>query len=638
MSVPAGAGAGGGGGGGSAFWPISTFLANCVAAYGGQGGGYGAGGGGGGGARILNSVYTGTSGAGGRGADGAVLLEYTFGDGSVDYGCVTLGEIVSDLCQRAGLESEQIDVSDLTECVDGYLVGRVMTARDSIGPLRSYGWFDCVESDGVLKWPTRGKAAVATLTADDLAAHVSGEQRPSAVETTRGQEVELPRRLRVHYAQTDMNYEPGEQSASRLTAGDVEVRDLEVAVAMSHQKAAQIADVVLYDLWTGRNRYRATIDHSWLPLEPADAILAPIDGRLERLRIVSVDHALPGLLRLELVRDDDGVYVSYAIGNEPDYSGIGTGVASPGTADLVLLDLPALRDSDNDAGYYAAVQSIGGTTFGGAVLFRSPDGGATYDEVATLFSEATIGELTEALPAGPTTIIDEGNELLVDAADDLESVDETSLLVGRNAAAIGADGRWEIIQFRDAEQVGSPPVWRLTGLLRGRRGTEWAVGTSEVGDRFVLLDGSVERVPLNIAGIGASRLHKAVLSGRSIDETDGVEFAGNGVALEPFSPVHVEGARSGGDLVITWTRRDRFGQELMSGSEIPMSESPESYEVDIYDGPDVVRTLASTTPTVTYTDTQQAADFGSPTPESVTVRIYQLSALVGRGYPTEATL
>lgn len=551
--------------------------------------------------------------------------------------CTQLGAIVSHLCERAGLQSGQIDVSDLTECVHGYAVSRVMSARDAISPLRSFGWFDCVESDGVLKWPTRGKAPVATLTSDDLAAHASGEQRPSAIDTTRTQEVELPRRLRVHYAQMDMNYEPGEQSASRLTAGDVEVRDMEVAVAMSHQKAAQIADVVLYDLWVNRNRYRLSVDHSWLHLEPADAILAPVDGRQERLRITSIDHSLPGLLRLESVRDDDGVYVSYAIGNDPDYAGIGHSVASIGVADLVLLDLPALRDEDDDPGYYAAVQAVGGSTFGGAAIFRSPDGGTTYDEVAVITTEATIGELTESLATGPTTIIDEGNILTVECEEDLESISHESLLAGRNAAAIGDDGRWEIVQFRDAEQLGSPPVWQLTGLLRGRRGTEWAIGTSEVGDRFVLLDTAIERVPLNLAAVGASRPHKAVLAGASIDGTTAVDFTGRGVALEPFAVVHVEGERDGNDLTITWIRRGRIGQELPANIDIPLSEASESYEVDVLDGVTVIRTISAASPTATYTSAQQITDFGSPQ-SAVAVRIYQLSATVGRGYPTEATL
>jgi hypothetical protein len=603
---------------------------------GGAGGLYGGGGGGGGGAMDYGPPDS-VSGAGAEGAAGVVIASFSAPN---DSACITLGQIVSDICLRVGLTAEQIDVSDLTECVDGYVITRVMSARDAISPLRSYGWFDCVESDGILKWPTRGKAGLFDFTADDLAAHIAGDSRPSSAEIDRQQEVELPRRLRVHYAQTLQNYEPGEQSASRLTAGDVEVRDMEVAVAMSDTKGARIADVVLYDLWVSRNRIRAIVDHSWLDLEPADAGTMPLDGRQERVRITNIDHSLPGLLRLDLVRDDDGVYQSYALGAPAAYAGTGgASIPTPGTAELVLLDLPLLRDADNDAGYYAAVHSIGGTNWAGAALYRSPDGGSTYEEVAVTSEEASVGRLVSALDAGPTTIIDEGNELFVDMdSGELESVSEASLLAGLNAAAIGADGRWEIIQFRDAVISGSPNSWQLTGLLRGRRGTEWAVGTSQAGDKFVLLDSALMRVPMNIAAIGVERPHKGVLVGTSLEATSAADFTGNAVALEPFAPVSVEGAWSGGDLVITWLRRGRIGQELPSGSDIPLSEETEAYEVDILDGLTVVRTLSSSTPTATYTAAQMAADFGSPTPASIDVRIYQLSAVVGRGYAAEATL
>ena len=560
-------------------------------------------------------------------------------------GASSLGIIVRDVCQRCGLDWDQVDTTDLTQAVFGYAITRVMSGRDAISPLRSVGMFDCVESAGVLKWPTRGKAIVASFTSDDLGAHEAGGQRPAAIQVTRTQEVELPRRLRVHYAQVDMNYEAGEQGASRLSVGTDQVQDVELAIAMSDNRAAQTAEVLLYDAWISRNRYETTVDQSFLALEPADAVEAPVDGRMERLRIVDTDYSLPGLIRLALVRDDDGVYESYAVGAPAAYSGTtGSNISVPGTADLVLLDLPLLRDADNDAGYYAAVQATGSTSFGGAVLYRSPDGGITYDSVATFTLEATIGDVVDPLPAGPTTIIDEGNELLVDglATDALESISETSLLAGLNAAAIGADGRWEVIQFRDAELVGSPPVWRLTGLLRGRRGTEWAMGTSQAGDRFVLLDSAIARVPLNVAAIGAERLHKPVLAGTSLEATTAVAFTGRGVALEPFAGVHVEGARDeAGDLTITWTRRDRLGQELPANTDIPMSEASESYEVDILSTdspPDVLRTLTASSPSVTYTEAQQAEDFGSPAPDTVTVRIYQLSAVVGRGYAAEATV
>lgn len=576
--------------------------------------------------------------ADGTGQTPRKVVEYILSDPVVPEK-ITLGQIVDDICNRCGLRDAQIDVSDLTEFVDGYCITRPMSGRDAISPLRTFGWFDCVESSGVLKWPTRGKAAVAALTVNDLAAHESNGTRPPSVETDRTQELELPRRLRVHYLQTAMNYEPGEQSASRRAAGNLEIQDLEVAVSMSDQKAAQISEVVLYDLWVSRSRHRIFLDQSWLKLDPADAITVPIDGRQERLRIVDIGTSLTGVLRLECVRDDDGVYESFAVGSQPAYSGTGGGtVAIVGEGEVVLMDLPLLRDSDNDAGYYAAIHAPDSNTFSGAALFRSPDG-VTYESVATTTSEAYIGTLDGALPAGPTGVIDEGNTLVIDGLPDnaLESIAEASLLAGLNAAAIGADGRWEIIQFRDANLVGSPAQWQLTGLVRGRRGTEWAVGTSQDGDTFVLLDAAIMRVPMNIGAIGAARNHKAVLVGTSLEAAAVVSFTGRGVALEPFSPVQAEGEWDGGDFVITWIRRGRIGQELPGGADIPLSEETEAYEVDILDGPDVVRTLSSVTPTVTYTAAQITADFGSP-PAGFDVRIYQLSAVVGRGYPLEASL
>jgi hypothetical protein len=70
---------------------------------------------------------------------------------------------------------------------------------------------------------------------------------------------------------------------------------------------------------------------------------------------------------------------------------------------------------------------------------------------------------------------------------------------------------------------------------------------------------------------------------------------------------------------------------------VPLNEESERYDVDILDGADVVRTISITAPAATYTAAQQTADFGSPQ-SSIAVRVYQLSAIVGRGRPAAATL
>jgi len=570
------------------------------------------------------------------------LREYAIKAGPHDADELTLGEIVFDVCRKCGLREEQIDVSDLTEVVHGYTIGSVMSGRDIISPLRSYGFFDCVESENSLKWPTRGKAAVADYTVDDLGARASGSDRSALVRIARKQEAELPQRLRVHYAQSEKNYEAGEQSSSRTSVATTQTQDVEVAVAMTDSKAAQIAEVLLYESWIARNGYSFSVGNDKLPNEAADPITCPIEGRQERIRITNIDYNLAGILAIEAVRDDDGVYVSYALGTPNVNTGnVGGGAMDiPGTADAVLLDLPVLRDSDDNAGYYVALSAANASRFAGGALYRSPDGGVSYESVATILDEATMGTLTAALPAGPTDIIDEGNDLIVDlSAGDLESISDSQLLAGLNAAAIGADDRWEIIQFRDVAINSPPDGYTLRGLLRGRRGTEWAVGLSQIGDRFVLLDSSIVRVPMNITALGVAKPHRAVLVGQSLEAAPDVSFAGEGVALMPFSVVFVTGARDGSDnLTISWVRRGRIGTELAStGYDVPLSEATEAYEVEIMNGVTVVRTLSVTAQTAVYSAADQVTDFGSPQ-SSIIVRIYQLSAVVGRGYVTEETV
>jgi hypothetical protein len=115
-------------------------------------------------------------------------------------------------------------------------------------------------------------------------------------------------------------------------------------------------------------------------------------------------------------------------------------------------------------------------------------------------------------------------------------------------------------------------------------------------------------------------------------------FTARCVGLMPWSPVHVAGARNGsGDLSITWVRRTRFGGVWTDGADVPLNEETERYEIDILDGPDVVRTLSVNSPVATYTAAQQTADFGAPQ-SSIAVNAYQLSAVVGRGWPASATL
>ena len=73
---------------------------------------------------------------------------------------------------------------------------------------------------------------------------------------------------------------------------------------------------------------------------------------------------------------------------------------------------------------------------------------------------------------------------------------------------------------------------------------------------------------------------------------------------------------------------------------MPLAEELEAYEVEILDGAAVKRVLSTDTTSVVYTAARQTADWGAPLGpgDSLTVRIFQLSALHGRGAARTVTL
>lgn len=553
---------------------------------------------------------------------------------SVDVVPVSIASIVSRICDRTGVDG--YDVGELeSEYVIGYQLARPVTGRSAIDPLRQVAFFDVIEDTIQLRFTRRGKSPAATLSDDDLGAHFVGEERASRLVTLKKLELELPRQIRVHFQNPERDYEPGEElSPARFDTAAESVVDIDLAVAINPSKAAQIAEVLYRDAWAARWIYSAQLDQSHSNLQPADCVLLTVDGQLERTRIQSIVERLPNIRMIDLMRDDDGAYISHAVGTSVRTTPVPIRFFGP--VGSVYLDIPMLSAYDNDAGLYALAWPLYGS-YRGATFSRSTDG-VSFSAIADSGTPAVIGTVLEPVGDGWAATFDEENEVLVELEHgSLESRSEEAVLNGHNAAAIGGHGRWEIIQFKNATNVVAN-VWRLTGLLRGRRGTEHNISKSRAGDRFALLTpGSAVRLPLQPSDIGAVRFYKAVSFGTST-ATGIYDVTSSGEALKPFSPVSISGIRdSNGDLTISWIRRGRIGQELRSGSDIPVSEETERYEIDILLDDTVQRTLVSTSPSVVYTASEMAEDFGI-VPDSVTVRIYQLSASVGRGTPGEATV
>jgi hypothetical protein len=136
--------------------------------------------------------------------------------------------------------------------------------------------------------------------------------------------------------------------------------------------------------------------------------------------------------------------------------------------------------------------------------------------------------------------------------------------------------------------------------------------------------------PLHLRFIAASRDHGDPVT-VELDATPGA------TALRPLAPVHVRATRVAGGVRIRWVRRTRRDGDSWAAGEVPLAEEREAYEVDVLSGSSVVRVLQAGAPEVLYTAASEAADFGGAQ-ASLSVRVFQLSATVGRGYPAAALL
>ncbi len=486
--------------------------------------------------------------------------------------------LVLDLCARAGLDPERdVDAARLHGRLDGMVLDARQPARAGLEALLTAFRLDAVESDGRLCFRPRGAAPVATVAVDEVLAPGGDE---AALTVTRTPDAELPGQVDVLYRARAADWQRAVQTARRAAQAGRAPRTVALPLALSDARARALADMLLFEAWAGRERlrFRLPADYAWL--EPGDGIVLEDGPRRRALRLIGTESDLLGLL-CEAVSDDAAVLEARPAAAAPHVAG--QALAGLAETELFLLDLPPLRDEDGDGGFYAAASwtRAEGRRWPGAGLYRSDDGsGGAYHLLGAVPGPAVWGRCVEALPPGPTAYWDEAARLrVVLRQGELESAAAPAVLAGANAALVGA----EIVQFRNAVLV-AEATYELSGLLRGRRGSEAAVAGHAAEETFLLLRPyDLMRVARGGDLIGLPRHYKAPTHGRPLDEAPAMAFTNTGRGLRPLAPAHVRGERdsASGDWSIAWVRRARVGGAWRDGGDVPLDEAAERYEVDI---------------------------------------------------------
>jgi hypothetical protein len=554
-----------------------------------------------------------------------------------------LDDVVSDICTAcSGIAAGDIDVTDLAgDTVTGYVRTGTMTARKALEPLMAAYQFDAAEIDHKIHFIKRGGANVVTITEDDIAAHEYGSKEPDKIAYSRKLESDVPREFNITYIDPGRDYQEGTARSIRMSLNNSNISKVEFPLVLSATQGKQLAEVMHNTAYTERVRIAFQTWMEYLYLAPTNPIT--VDGHKMRIERMAIRN---GLLQIEGPAESDANYTSGAESEDPGFTD--QDLSQEGPTMYELLDIPMLSDLHDNAGFYIAAHGLL-SGWVGATLYV----GATAGVVGQSVLDATImGSATTALGDAGVATWDEDNTVTVqlDLSDDeLSSATISEVLNLTNWAALGVDGAWEIIAFRDVVDNGDGN-YTLSGLLRGLRNTEEFTGGHAVRDRFVMLDiasisltdyGDLGRYIIGESLIGVSQLYKVTSLHADPQVHASFEFTCNALSLKPYAPTQVEGSRDGSNnLTITWVRSSRLDNGWDNYQDVPLGEDSEAYEVDIIDDDSaetVLRTIEVTSETASYTAAQQTADGLTPG-DDVTVRVYQISETVGRGYGREATI
>jgi len=542
-------------------------------------------------------------------------------------GAVALSDLVAALCEDAGFT--RYDVSGLDGIVTGYAVTDTMAPRDAITPLAAAFAFDAVESQGVLRFVMRGRAQPLACAAAGLV--LPDGEASFGYSFVRAQESDLPQASRITYIDGDEDYRQAGTEARRLIGAANRVASSSLPLVMDQTQAGAIGARLLQDAWVMRETAKFSLPPSAIALDPADEIVLDAGGREHRLRVTQIDDAASRAI--ETVATDPSLYDQFA--GPAAAPRLAQSLTPAGRALLFFLDLPWIVDGQNTAAPFigAYANPWPGTV---AVLRSATDANFALD--TTITQPCGFGVTTADFWSGPPWRWDMVNSLRVKLTNGmLSSASDIALFGGANVLAVqNADGEWEIVQFANAALTG-PGEYTLTQLLRGRRGSEGAMRSPvAAGARVVLLDEALAQLGLSQGEARQPFNYLWGPAGKPVSDVSWQSAAETfaGVALTPLAPAHVGFAwAASGDLTVNWKRRDRAPAAAhIAPAETPMSETREAYDLEIYDGASVVRTFVSVPQhSQLYSATQQAVDFPSGLPNPLTVAVYQLSSVLGRG-------
>jgi len=402
---------------------------------------------------------------------------------------------------------------------------------------------------------------------DELGCGV-GEQHRARSERSQAPAISLPASVSLNYYDPDREYQAGLARASVESISSA-AANIELPAVLEAGLAKGLAETSLARRWAERDKLTLRLSQAYLDLRPGTLVC--VAGQVDRWKAERVSI--------------DGFTV--AIELRPLYATIGALSADPGRVlpsqgvvptptTTTVAELPDDGSGTADSPVVVVAASNGGSGSRSVPLTVEVGGSEPMSLSAT--AAAVHGVALTTLGDGQAALVDRIGSVVVALAGDawLESRDLGALLDGANLALLGN----ELIQFSSALALGEGQ-FRLSGLLRGRRGTEWAMGLHQPGELFLLIERAALN-PLRVTSAQTGARVRVTPRGLADGQTEAAELVVTGEAMRPLSPIRLRAAfEPDGRLGCSWVRRSRQGWAWLDLVDAPLDCSVELYRVTV---------------------------------------------------------
>lgn len=553
-----------------------------------------------------------------------------------DVGGATVALAVTACWTRSGRSAGEVDVTGLSGSMDGYATTGPFAPLNALQPIALAYDVLAQEASGSIRFFHRKNAQIVEVDEVDLVAHEPGDDAARPFEIEEDPPSESPSEANVKHVDLQAENQSGSQRERRIQYGSDGTINVDLPLAMTGARARGIARRLLWTAWANRKRFKLQLPPTYLHVQENDCLRLKALGSSWLMLVQKIDFGANNVLQIEAVLENRDVLTQVEEADTP-YTGTTSLASQADDSETQISEYPphtpsAGTPADAPALTTACIIEDPNIPFAGCQIYRSNDD-SIYRLWDTLTAQATLGYAVSALSGTGISTAYWDRISTVDVYvfnGTLTSLGEADVLNGANRAVLGT----EIIGFMTATLIATN-TYRLSDLLRGLRDTADQIATHAIAENFALFSPAVFTKTFPLSWIGSTKYFRFVFASQSVADADTKVVPITGATLKPFAPASLGlDKNSAGAVTATITRCTRALVSVFAAATVPLWEESEKYEIDVVypaGSGTIKRTITATgTNVFAYTDPNQTTDGVTPF-DPVEYRVYQISAIVGRG-------